>query len=128
MRQRLQLHIPAFLLALMMQIIAPVAASWAAASAVSDPLTTLGDIAICHSGSGEAGRQPDQTDRHVHDGVCALSCLAAHASATLDTPNIAVAAPCRSPSTVVWHNMAQDLEGSLKGTQAKARAPPSSNS
>lgn len=128
MRQRLQLHLPAFVLALMMQIIAPIAASWAAALAVSDPLAAFGDITICHSGTGEAGGQPDQTDRHLHDGVCALSCLVAHAGASLDPPKIAVAAPSRSPSTVVWHNIAEDLRGSLRATRAKARAPPSSHS
>lgn len=128
MRQRLQLDLPAFMLALMMQIIAPIAASWATALAVSDPLAAFGDITICHSGAGEAGGQTDQTDRHLHDGFCALSCLVAHASASLDTPKYAVAVPSRSPSTVIWHNMAEDLRGSLRAARAKARAPPSSNS
>ena len=128
MRQRLRLHLPAFVLALMMQIIAPIAASWATALAVSDPLAAFGDVTICHSGAGEAGGQPDQTDRRVHDGVCALSCLVAHAGASLDTPKIAVTAPSRSPSTVIWHSMALDLPDSLRGERAKARAPPSSNS
>ena len=128
MRQRLQLHLPAFVLALMMQIIAPVAASWATALAASNPLAAFGDITICHSDSGESGGQQDQTDHHVHDGVCALSCLVAHAGASLDTPEITVAAPSRSLSIFAWYDLTKDLRGSLRGAPAKARAPPSSNS
>ena len=127
MRQRLPIYLPAFLMALMMQIIAPIGASWAMASVLSDPLATFGGATICHSVGEETNNQPDQTGHHVHDGACALCCLVVHAGASLDTPKISVAVPYRSSSTVVWHNMAQDLLGRLSTSHAKARAPPSNS-
>jgi hypothetical protein len=126
-RQRLRIYLPAFLLALMMQIIAPIGASWATASALSDPLAAFGSAAICHTAGEKADSRSDQTSHHVHDGACALCCLVAHASAFLDLSKIAVAVPYRSPAPVIWHNMAEDLRGSLSTRHAKARAPPSNS-
>ena len=49
MRRRLQKFLPIVLLALMVQILAPIGACWAAAVAVSDP---LGSAVIWRSPSG----------------------------------------------------------------------------
>src|SRR5205807_10581213 len=57
-----------------------------------------------------SGGQQDQTDHHVHDGVCALSCLVAHAGASLDTPEITVAAPSRSLSIFAWYDLTRTDE------------------
>ena len=46
MRRRLQRYLPVVLLALLVQIIAPVAACWAAAAVIADP---IGAAEICHS-------------------------------------------------------------------------------
>ncbi|UPT91875.1 DUF2946 family protein [Bradyrhizobium barranii subsp. apii] len=110
-----------------MQIIAPIGASWATASALSDPLAAFGGAAICHSVATEADSQSDQTSHHVHDSACALCCLVAHAGASLSTPKIAIAVPYRSSLAVVWHNAAQDLRDSESGRHARARAPPSNS-
>ena len=127
MRQRLQIYLPAFLLALMMQIIAPIGASWAMASALSNPLATFGGATICHAGGGETNNQSDQTSHHVHDGACALCCLVAHAGASPETPKVAIAALYRSSTAVVWHDMARDLRNTLGARHARARAPPSNS-
>ena len=127
MRQRLQTYLPAFLLALMMQIIAPIGASWAMASALSDPLAAFGSAAICHIAGEKTDSQSDQTSHHVRDGACALCCLVAHAGASLDTSKIAVAVPYRSSLAVIWHKAAQNLRDSETGRHAKARAPPSNS-
>jgi hypothetical protein len=56
------------LLALVMQILAPVAPSWAAGIAAADPLRSAD---ICHSdastGTGDQG-----LEQYAHDGLCAI--------------------------------------------------------
>lgn len=126
MRQRLQIYLPAFLMALMMQIIAPIGSSWATAARLSDPLAAFASVAICHTSSGEADGQSDQTGHHAHDDACALCCLV-HAVATLDTPEIAVVVPYQSPLPVVWHAVTHQLRNDRNGGHAQARAPPSNS-
>jgi len=125
-RRRLQIYLPVFLAALMVQIFAPIGASWTAASSLSDPLAAFGGAAICHSGGSEADGQtdqPGQTDHHVHD-VCALCCLA-HAGNSTDAPKAAFTAPYRSSLRVVWYDAEQQLRNSRNSGHAQARAPPS---
>lgn len=123
MRRRSQIYLPAFLLALMMQIIAPIGASWATASSLSDPFAAFGGAEICHNAGWEDDNQSDQT-HHAHDGACALCCLA-HAAASLDTPTTPIAVPYRFALPVIWHDAAQDPRHSASGRHAQARAPPS---
>ncbi|HEX3991285.1 MAG TPA: DUF2946 domain-containing protein [Acetobacteraceae bacterium] len=124
MRRRLRKFLPIVMLALAVQILAPIAACWAAGVAVSDP---LGAAAICHDVGGQAdnqGNQPDQSGRHAHDGTCALCCLA-HAGASMDTPKTATAEPFRHSLRVVWHDVASELRDSHTSGHAQARGPPS---
>jgi hypothetical protein len=124
MRRRLRKFLPIVMLALAVQILAPIAACWAAGIAASDP---LGAAAICHDASGAAGNQadqPDQTGHHAHDGACAMCCLA-HAGASLDTPNTVIAAPYRHPLRVVWQDVTRQLRDARSSGHAQARAPPS---
>ena len=92
MRRRLRKFLPIVLIALAVQILAPIAACWAAGVAASDPLATA---AICHDASNQAD-QPGQTGQHAHDSTCALCCLA-HAGASSDTPKTTVAALYGTP-------------------------------
>jgi hypothetical protein len=124
MRRRLRKFLPIVMLALAVQILAPIAVCWAAGIAASDP---LGAAAICHDASGAAGNQadqPDQTGHHAHDGACAMCCLA-HAGASLDTPNTVIAAPYRHPLRVVWQDVTRQLRDARSSGHAQARAPPS---
>jgi hypothetical protein len=125
MRRKLQIYLPFFMMALMVQIFAPISASWAAAFSLSDPFAALADAAIC-DGSGQAGdtaNQPGQTGHHVHDG-CALCCLA-HAGHSMDTPKAAFAEPYRSSLRIVWVDIEQQSRDSRNSGHAQARAPPS---
>src|SRR3954452_15741756 len=82
MRARLQRFLPVVLLALVMQVLAPIAACWAAGQAIADPLQSA---AICH-GASEQGGPSDQTGTPAaHAGACALCCLA-QANASFDSP------------------------------------------
>jgi hypothetical protein len=126
MRRRLQKYIPIVLIALMVQIFAPIGACWAAALAASDPLRTA---EICHdAGSAGAGQQGDQSGQHdEHGSACAICCLVS-ATASVDTPKIeALAVPYREIGRVAWHDQAPDLAGSRTGSNAQARAPPFSS-
>ena len=122
MRRPLQKFLPIVLIALAVQILAPIAASWAAAGAASDPLLS-GEI--CHGLPDATSGQGDQTgDPHAHDGAC-LICCAAQASASFDAPlQIAFAAPYRQTTRVVWRVSAVDAAPSRTGSNTQARAPP----
>jgi len=120
MRQRLRGLIPILLLALMVQILAPIGATWAVAIAASDP---LGAAEICHSDPNGSSPRDDHRGQHLHDG-CAL-CCAAQAGASLDTPQpVSIDAPDCCASIVVWHAHVLTLWASRAGSNTQARAPP----
>jgi hypothetical protein len=123
MRRQLQRFLPIVLIALVVQILAPIAACWAAGIAASDP---LGSAAICHDYSAAAPAQNDQGgDHRAHNGACSICCIA-HAATSIDTPQqAAVAAPYRVPARVVWRGQAVEQPGARAGSNAQARAPPS---
>ena len=110
------------MIALMVQILAPIGASWAVASAVSDPLAAAG-ICLSHSSapSDEGGQQP------THDASCVI-CCASVSAATFSTPEPATwTAPYRLVRGVVWRDHAPQPADSRIGSNANARAPPFSS-
>jgi DUF2946 family protein len=117
MRRRLQQLLPIVLIALAVQILAPVVACFAAGAIASDPLQSVG---ICHDG-GSTGAG-DQTAAHT--GCCALCCLG-HAAALADTPRSAfVLALSREPERVIWSDRTLQCSESRTGSNTQARAPP----
>jgi hypothetical protein len=123
MRRRLEKFLPIVLIALMVQILAPIGACWAAAIAASDPLPSA---EICHAGLGSgSGAAGDQGGQHrAHDGSCAICCTA-QASAALDPPQkIAFAVPYRETRRVIWRDEILARSASRAGSNAQARAPP----
>ena len=124
MRRRLRKFLPIVLIALAVQIFAPVGACWAASIAASDPLQTA---VICHSDTGPAQGHTGQTDptgqHRAHDGCCSV-CSVLHTGAPVDTPQTAVKTPSHQPERVVWFDSVADLFGSRIGSHAQARAPP----
>jgi hypothetical protein len=123
MRRRLQKFLPIVLIALVVQILAPIAACWAAGIAASDP---LGSAVICHDHSAAVPGESDQGgDHRAHNGACSICCVA-QAAAAIDTPQqAAVTAPYRLPARVVWREQAVEQPGARAGSNAQARAPPS---
>jgi len=121
MRRQLQKFLPIVLIALAVQILAPIAASWAAAIASSDPLQAA---EICHNLPGSSGQTDQGGDPHAHDGAC-LICCAVQASAALDAPRpAAFAVPYRQVTLVVWHMAARHASLARNGSNTQARAPP----
>jgi Protein of unknown function (DUF2946) len=121
MRRSYQKYLPIVMIALMVQIFAPIGACWAAAMTASDPLATA---EICRD-SGTGGQAHDRTGEHRgHGTACAICCLAS-AGASIDTPTLAaVAHPYRETARVIWHGQVADLAIFRAGSNAQARAPP----
>ena len=121
MRRRRQRFIPIFLIALVVQILAPIAASWASAIAVSD---SLGAAAICFNHPDPA--PSDQgTDRHAADGGLCSMCCSAQAVSAFDRPNAAsLVILYRDPAPVLWRDDTIELFSDRAGSTCQARAPP----
>lgn len=121
MRARLQKFLPLVLLALVMQVLAPIAACWATGRAVANPLSAG---VICHSVSEQGGLNDRTGSPTAHAGACALCCLA-QANASLDWPTqAAFLIPLRHVERVVWHPADASAIAAHKGSSARARAPP----
>jgi hypothetical protein len=121
MRRRLGKFLPIVLIAVLVQIFAPIGATWAASIAASDPLHAA---VICHGNTASAPNPSDQTGQsRAHDGCCSV-CSVVHTGAPVDIPQAAVATPYRHAERVVWLDTAPDLFSSRAGSHAQARAPP----
>ncbi|XUM20843.1 DUF2946 family protein [Bradyrhizobium oligotrophicum S58] len=119
MRQRLQAFLPIVLIALVVQILAPIGAAWAAASAAADPLHGL---EICHGQPGSQSVDDESPAKPaLHD--CSLCCLAQ--PVTLDGPELsATAVPRRDSGEVVWRAGVPTGRITKAFSNAQARAPP----
>jgi hypothetical protein len=120
--RRLKRYFPIFMIALMVQILAPIGVNVAFAAAVSDPLAAA---EICHQTAPSQG--DDQGgQRQTHDASCVLCCGFNASAAAFSSPEpISWAAPYRVTSDIVWRDEAPLLADSRTGSNAKARAPPS---
>jgi hypothetical protein len=121
-RCRLGKFLPIVLIAVLVQIFAPIGATWAASIAASDPLHAA---AICHGNAASVPNQSDQTGQsRAHDGCCSV-CSVVHTGAPVDIPPAAFAVPWRHAARVAWLDATPDLFISRAGFHAQARAPPS---
>ena len=114
--------LPIVLIALMVQIFAPIGACWAASIAASDPLA---GAVICHGSGAPGAGQTDQTNHRAHDGCCSV-CSVLQSGAPVDVPEAAASIAVDRDSThVVWTESTPDRFASRAGSHAQARAPPS---
>jgi hypothetical protein len=125
MRRRLLKYLPIVVIAMLVQILAPIAACRAASIAISDPLAAA---EICRDGAvatGQADSSTDQTggSHHAHDCGCCLSC-GSHAPVLIDPPHAAIATPVRHAMRVFWHPVVELSDRSRASSHAQARAPP----
>ena len=119
--RRLKNFLPIVLIALLVQIFAPIGACWAASIAASDPLA---GAVICHGNGAQGAGQADQTGHRAHDGCCSV-CSVLQTGAPVDVPQTAeVVGFERQQSSVVWVELTPDRFGSRAGSHAQARAPP----
>ena len=119
--RRLKNFLPIVLIALVVQIFAPIGACWAASIAASDPLA---GAVICHGNGAPGAGQADQTSHRAHDGCCSV-CSVLQTGAPVDVPEVSVTvAADRASARVVWIAFAPDRFASRAGSHAQARAPP----
>lgn len=110
---------PIVVLALLMQILAPIAACWTAASAVADPLQSAG---ICHS-DATTGLGDQDRGQYAHDGLCAI-CIS-HAGTAVDAPKpVAFVELVRQFRPILWTDARLMLGPPPTGSNTQARAPP----
>jgi hypothetical protein len=121
MRRRLKTFLPIVLIALLVQIFAPISASWATSAALSDPFG--GSAAICAASADSGTGHPDQSGQHAD--CCVLCCLAHAGSMPLDTPLVTVAKPFAVSQRVIWFEAVNNLSTFRTDLLAQARAPPS---
>lgn len=120
MRRRLGRLLPIVLLALLVQIFAPVGACWAASIAASDPLHSA---TICSAVENADFADPGNTLHHKRDGSCSACCVT-HAGAPIDPPFAAFATPERHSYRVAWRAYQPDAMAARASSHAQARAPP----
>ena len=119
--RRLKNFLPIVLIALAVQIFAPIGACWAASIAASDPLA---GAVICHGDGAPGAGQTDQTGHRAHDGCCSV-CSVLQTGAPVDVPETAEAIGIiRQTGRVVWVAFTPERFGSRAGSHAQARAPP----
>jgi hypothetical protein len=122
MRRRLKNFLPVVLIALVVQIFAPIGACWAASIAASDPLAAA---VICHRNAPSTSGQTDQTGHRAHEGCCSV-CSVLQTGAPVDVPQTAeIISVDRQHASVAWVEFTPDRFASRAGSHAQARAPPS---
>jgi DUF2946 family protein len=118
MHRRLKKFLPIFVIALAVQLLAPIAACWAASLAIADPIAAA---EICKNASSSGTGQSDQSSPHL----CCSACSVLQTGAVLDTPEPARGIVVeRRADEVVWHDFASVLSLARMASDARARAPP----
>ncbi len=121
MRRRLDNFIPIVLLAVLVQLFAPIAAFHAAAYAATDPLHMA---PIC-SGMTSAMEIPDAPSRTAHaQGDCCAFCAGSSANALEPRLPVFVSLQ-RNYQLLSWLEAADPMPAIRVGSNTQARAPPS---
>jgi hypothetical protein len=124
MRRRLEAIIPIVLLAMMVQLLAPIAAFRVVADAVSDPLlmaSTCSEMA-----SSQAGLHTAPAKSQHHGNNCGAICAAGHGGAVaVDPPPVVFVTLQRQYQQFKWLEAAEPMPTLRVGSNAQARAPPS---
>jgi hypothetical protein len=120
MRRRLGRFLPIVMLAMLVQIFAPIAACQAFSSATADPLAG----SICSHATDANVSQDGQTDPHQASGACCTLCCVVHAATPTADPQGAIIKVERDVDAVVWRDLSFALPPSTVGSNAQARGPP----
>jgi Protein of unknown function (DUF2946) len=122
MRRRLEAFVPIVLLAVLVQLMAPIAAFRAVAYATSDPLY-MASICTDMVSMSDAQSAPNET-QHSYGDCCAF-CGAGHAIAVaLDAPPLVFVTLQRQYQRISWLEDATPMPAVRTGSNAQARAPP----
>src|SRR4029078_11672064 len=119
MRKRLKNFLPVVLIALAVQIFAPIGACWAATIAASDPLA---GAVICHGIAPPGSGQTAQPGPRAHVGCCSV-CSVLQTGAPVDVPQIAAIDIDRVAEQVAWLDFAFRLTTRGAAAQHTPAAP-----
>jgi hypothetical protein len=120
--RRLEIYIPIVLLAVLVQLMAPIAAFRAVAYATSDPLY-MASMCADMASSSDAQTAPIKP-QHSHADCCAF-CGAGHGSAVaVDQPPLIFVTLQRQYQRVSWLEAAEPVPTTRAGSNSQARAPP----
>ena len=122
MRRRLEVFIPIVLLAVLVQLFAPIAAFRLVAEAVSDPLY-VASMCSGMTSSPDAQSAPSKAPASKND--CCAFCAAGHGgSVAIDPPLRVFVSLQRQYQRVSWLEAADPLPMARVGSNAQARGPP----
>jgi hypothetical protein len=120
MRRRLEAFVPIVLLAVLVQLMAPIAAFRVVAYAASDPLYMM---SICTDMASVSDAQ-SAPGKMQHADCCAF-CGAGHAAAiVLDAPPLVFVTLQRQFQRISWLEDVDPMPAIRVGSNAQARAPP----
>ena len=121
MCRRLQKFLPIFIVALTVQILAPIGASWAAAFALADP---LGSPVFCHDSPANPIQSDPAGGHHADHGICWICCTT-QVGTSFDAPRtMAISALHRPAKVVTWRDAGLKISISRSGSNSQPRAPP----
>jgi hypothetical protein len=124
MRRQLKFFIPITLLAIMVQLIAPLAAFRVVANAVSDPLSMATICAGVASSPDDTQTAPAHTQHQ--SGKCCAACATGHGGGlTVDPPLAAFVILQRQYQLISWLESTSPMPALRVGSNTQARAPPS---
>lgn len=118
MRRGLMRFLPVFVLALTVQILAPIGACLATAIAASDPLAK----AVFCQGAVADQSSDQQSGHHVRKGTCAVCAAVTPYTPPAPQPVIAKAAP--QDFRVIWLAFTPHARVAKLNASPQARAPP----
>lgn len=120
MRRRLGKFLPIVMIAMLVQVFAPVAACLAFSTAASDPLAG----AICSHAADATASQDGQTDPQQGQANCCTLCGAVHSATPTPDPQSSVVTVEREVNAVIWRELSFVLPSSAADSNAQARGPP----
>jgi hypothetical protein len=121
MRRRLEFLIPIVLLAVLVQLLAPIAVFRVVAEAVSDPLSIA---SICSGTASSDDGQPANT-QHNHGACCEFCGGGLIGAVAIQPPPLVFVSLQRLYQRVSWLEDATPMSTVRVGSNAQARAPPS---
>jgi hypothetical protein len=122
MRRRLEVFIPIVMLAVLVQLMAPIAAFRVVAYATTDPLYLA---SICSGMASASDMQTDPAKTQHHHGDCCAFCAGGHGGAVaLDPPPLIFVSLQRQYQQISWLEATEAIPAFRVGSNTQARAPP----
>jgi len=120
--RRLELFVPIVMLAVMVQLLAPIAAFRVVAYASIDPLY-MASICEHEASSADAQSAPAKT-QHTHGNCCAFCGAGSGGTVTVGSPALIFVTLQRQYQRLSWLEAAETMPAIRVGSNAQARAPP----